>query len=179
MTKNKKIEIANLIKTQIVDKGELTDEVISQIKQATIPHSGPADTVLGEMLRAHQYIEYRYRNSNDQLDSKGKHSIGSLLETSWKYIANKFCGCARRINQGAVNVENETKYYLGNGDTYKRNLERILDNIIEFAIIHPQVFDDNNIDSKFNTDDGWVMDVVDMEEDYDYYINYVNGNYLR
>ena len=182
MTKNKKIEIANLIKTQIVDKCKMTDDIIKQIIQLTVPYSGPADTILGEMLRAHQFIEYRYFNDGDMIDENGNCSNESV-ETSWKYIANRFCSCVRRRNReyiSNVNIENETKFYFSNdGISYKRKLELILDNIIEFAIIHPQVFKDNNIDSRSNINSNWTMDVVDMEEDYDYYINYVNGNYLR
>ena len=168
MTKNEKIKIANLIKTQIVDKCEMTDDIIKQIIQLTVPYSGPADTILGEMLRAHQFIEYRYFNDGDMIDENGNCSNESV-ETSWKYIANRFCSCVRRRNYDDVNIKDETKIYFSNdGTSYKRKLELILDNIIEFVIIHPQVFNDNNIDSRSDINSDWTMDVVDMEEDYDY-----------
>ena len=179
MTKSRKIEIANLIKTQIVDKCEMTDDIIKQIIQSTVSYSGPADTILGEMLRAHQFIEYRYFNDGDMIDANGNCSNESV-ETSWKYIANRFCNCVRRRHLGGANIEYETKIYFSNDDiSYKRKLELILDNIIEFAIIHPQVFNDNDIDSRSDINSNWTMDVVDMEEDYDYYINYINGKLLR
>lgn len=121
-----------------------------------VPHSGKADTIAGEILRAFNKIEYRWFNDGDKFyTGYGKKTAGSFAD----YL----------YTETNDDIANALENMVGSDYTYEKGIAELKQAVIAYLVDNPELFNTDNDDDSME----WSTDDIDeLEPREDYYIDY-------
>lgn len=133
----------DIIKNKLKFYEFLTEDGFYEMTQDLVPNAGLASTEAGEILRAYQYIEYRFYNDGDTPGC----GVNQNVDNSWNYLISKIYG----YNLPKITTKNYigSSKYRNEFNKIDTNLGYLKEIIIDFLNLHRNLFNKRNfIDSR-------------------------------